>query len=112
MSKQVTTGNVEKLQIVSVEAYSLGSFVGMLFALIGFVAALLYTFSSTVNIAQATDSVLQGLTFGVARGILALLVVPLVYFVFGFVLGYFYGVIFNAVSKNTGGIVVDTIKQK
>lgn len=112
MSKQVTTGNVERVQIVNVEAYSLGAFIGMLFALFGFVAAVLYTFSSTVSITQATDSLLQGLTFGIARGIFALLIIPMVYFVFGFVLGYLYGVIFNAVSKSTGGIVIDTVKKK
>lgn len=112
MAKQVVTGTTERVQILSVESYSLGAFIGMLFALIGFVAAVFYTFSSTINIAQATDSVLQGLTFGIARGILALIIVPLAYFVLGFVLGYLYGVIFNAVSKSTGGIVIDTVKQK
>lgn len=92
--------------ISGVKASSIAMFEATFGAAIGFVIAVMYSLNTTVAIADSTNSVLKGLSFGLATGILALVVVPLIYFGIGWIVGYIHGWVFNVIAENSGGIGV------
>jgi hypothetical protein len=94
-------------KITSVKASSIATFEGTLFAAMGFVVALLRSLDTTIQIADSTDSTLLGLSFGLAAGAVALIVLPLIYFGIGWIVGYLHGWLFNAVASSNGGIEVE-----
>ena len=73
---------------------------GISWATIGLAVAVLYSVSSTVNMAAQTKSVLAGLTFGLASGVVAIIVVPLVYFALGWVVGLIKGYLLNMIAED------------
>lgn len=98
--------NYTKQKIVGVRASSAGLFVGVLWAVTGLGVALLHSMQGTVNIARETQSILTGLAFGVVAGAASIVVVPLVYFAIGWVIGFVYAWLFNVISEASGGIEV------
>lgn len=94
-------------KLTGLRAGSVAMFEGTFAALVGLAVAILYSLSGTIELTQATNSVLTGLAFGLTAGIVALVVVPLVYFAFGWVIGYLHGFIFNVVAGASGGIDLD-----
>lgn len=96
------------LKIVGVKADTLAIFEGVLAGVIGLGVAIIHSLSATVHVAKETDSVLHGLAFGMAAGIVSVLLLPLIYFAFGWVVGYLHGWIFNMVAGASGGIVLKT----
>lgn len=54
---------------------------------------------------------LAGLSFGFATGIVSIVVLPLVYFAIGWLIGYLHSWIFNAIVGETSGIVLYRKKQ-
>lgn len=96
-------------RIVGIKASTVGALQGTFFALIGLVAAIVYTISATAEFADSTEDVLQGLSFGVAEGLLAIVLVPLIYFLIGWVIGFVYGLVLNLIVKASGGLAVETI---
>lgn len=93
-------------RVVGVQATTVGMLQGTFFSLLGLIAAISYTISAGVEFTRETESLLRGLTFGLAHGFLAIIFVPIIYFVIGWVLGSLYGVILNAVLQSSGGLVV------
>ena len=93
-------------KITAVKASSIAMFEGTLAAAIGLFFAVLWSLNTTIKVADATNSTLHGLTFGLATGIVSIIVVPLIYFGMGWVVGFLHGWIFNAVAKSSGGIDV------
>ena len=93
-------------KITAVQAQSIAMYEGTFAAVLGLFVAVLHSLNTTVKIAESTNSTLTGLSFGLATGIVSLVVVPLVYFGLGYLVGYAHGIIFNAVAKTSGGIVV------
>lgn len=93
-------------QLTEIKATSLAAFQGTFAAVFGLGVAILHSLDSVAEMTAATDSVLQGLAFGLATGIVAIIVLPLVYFAIGWVLGLIQGWIFNVVLGTTGGLVV------
>lgn len=96
------------LRVTGLKATTLGMLQGTFFALVGLVVAVSYSFTSIVKFTESTESILRGMTFGVAHGIIAILVIPLVYFFVGWIIGFLYGVIINALLESSGGLVLKT----
>lgn len=79
-------------------------------AVLGLGIAVLRSLQATVAFGKETESVLAGLSFGVASGIVLVIVLPLVYFGIGWLLGYLNGWVLNFVVRASGGVVVYTEK--
>ncbi len=92
------------LTVQGVKASSIAMFEGTLAAIIGLGIAILYSLRTTLELADSTNSVLTGMAFGLAAGVVSVLVLPLVYFAFGWVIGYLHGWVFNVVVSSSGGI--------
>lgn len=93
-------------KITGVKSSTIAMFEGVFAGIIGLGIATLYSLQGTIAYAEATGRLLSGLAFGVTVGILSMVVVPLIYFAFGWVIGYIHGFIFNVVAENSGGIVL------
>ena len=91
-------------KITRVEATSLATFEGVFAGIIGLGIAIIYSLNTTIDIASSTNSVLKGLAFGITTGIVSILVLPFIYFAFGWVIGLIHGWIFNVVVGASGGI--------
>ena len=97
----------KQLKVTGVKPSTVALFEGTFLSMIGFAVAVLYSLQRTVELADATQSVLRGFAFGLGAGIVSVIVLPLVYFGIGWVLGYLHGWILNAVLKSSGGVVFD-----
>ncbi len=107
----VTKKSEDTVRVVGIKPSSVAMLQGTLSMLFGLVAAILFSISSTVHWAQETDSVLRGLTFGIASGFIAIIAVPIVYFAVGWVLGWIQGFLLNALVSMSGGLVLKTEKE-
>lgn len=107
----VTKKSEDTVRVVGIKPSSVAMLQGTLSMLFGLVAAILFSISSTVHWAQETDSVLRGLTFGIASGFIAIIAVPIVYFAIGWVLGWIQGFLLNALVSMSGGLVLKTEKE-
>lgn len=96
------------LKITGVKASTIAMFEGTLGAILGFGIAIIYSLNKTIELADSTNSVLAGLSLGIAAGIVSIIVLPLIYFGIGWIVGYVHAWIFNIVIETSGGIVVDT----
>jgi hypothetical protein len=99
-----TTTNNKK--VTGVKSSTIAMFEGVFAAILGLGIAVLHSLNTTVTYTQETQSLLSGMAFGLATGIVAILVLPLVYFGLGWIIGYIHGFIFNVVAENSGGIVL------
>lgn len=110
MVKQATVNSV-RVRVIGIRPTTIGAPQGTFFALIGLAAAIVFTIGQTINITAETDSLLKGLTFGLAGGVLAIIFTPILYFVIGWLIGLVQGVVLNAVLCMSGGVVVDTANE-
>lgn len=92
--------------IVGIAPSTLGMVQGVFSSLIGLTVAIFSSLESTVQFTSDTGSVLAGLTLGVAKGFVAVIVLPLIYFGVGWLIGWLQGVILNYVLSNSGGLRV------
>ena len=97
---------IENKRVVRLQATSVAMFQGTFAAVIGLGVAILYSLRATVNMANSTESVIAGMTFGLATGIVSIIVVPLVYFALGWVAGLVQGWVYNTILGASGGIVL------
>ena len=95
-----------KTVVTGVQASSIALFEGVLAAAIGFFVAIVYSLRVTINLTQETSSVLAGLSLGLVTGALGIIILPLVYFAIGWLIGYVHGLVFNAIAGTSGGIGV------
>ena len=102
----VKTVTYTEKQVVGLRASSVGLFVGTLWSIVGLGVAILHSLRGSVAFAQETQSILTGLAFGVVAGFVSIIVVPIVYFGLGWIVGYVHGWIFNVISEKSGGIEV------
>ena len=93
-------------RVNGVKTSTWGMFQGVFFGVIGLGVAILHSLNATVDYAQETSSVLGGFAFGLATGIVSILVLPLIYFAFGWVIGMVQGFVFNVIAESSGGIVL------
>lgn len=103
---------LENKRIVHVNAMTVATFQGVFAAVIGLGVAVLHSLKATVNVAQSTDSVLTGMAFGLAAGVVSIIVVPLLYFALGWVVGLVQGWLYNVVLGGSGGVVVQLEDEK
>lgn len=94
-------------KVTGVKAQSIAMYEGTFAAIVGLFVAVLHSLNTTIQIADSTNSTLAGLSFGLATGVVSIVVVPLVYFGLGWLVGYVHGAVFNAVAKTSGGIVLE-----
>lgn len=94
----------ESKRIVGIKSSTLAMFEGTFAAVLGLGVAIMHSLRSTVEVAESTQSVLGGMAFGLATGIVSIIVLPLLYFGIGWVVGYLHGFVFNVISETSGGL--------
>ena len=99
----MATTNYNK-RVVNVKPTSIAMVEGVFAEVIGLTVAILFSLRTSVPVADSTQSVLAGLTFGIAGGALAILVVPLVYFGLGWLVGLLHGFVLNVLIETAGGV--------
>lgn len=99
----------KKMKITAVNPVSLGTFVGTFYAIIGLVIGLVIAFGSTFAVwfGQSSVTFLQGLGLGVAVGIFSVVLIPIVYFIIGWIQGAVFGFIFNVATSYMGGLEIE-----
>ena len=107
----MATTNYNK-RVVNVKPTSIAMVEGVFAAVIGLTVAILFSLRTSVQIADSTQSVLAGLTFGIAGGALAILVVPLVYFGLGWLVGLLHGFVLNVLIETAGGVELNITDNK
>ncbi len=95
---------VKQTKVVGVKASSVAMYSGTFWAVIGLGVAILHSLRNTVDYTQETSSLLAGLAFGMITGIVAIIVLPFLYFALGWVVGYVQGWFFNLIAEQSGGI--------
>lgn len=99
-------------RIVGIKSSTLAMFEGAFFGIIGLGVAILHSLRTTIDIAESTQSVLSGFALGLATGIVSIIVLPLIYFGVGWVIGYLNGFVFNVIAETSGGLVFRTEDEK
>lgn len=94
-------------RITGVNTGTIAMFEGTFAAILGLGIAIMYSLNATVRFADSTNSVLRGLAFGLTTGIISIIVLPFIYFAFGWLIGLVHGFVFNVVAHSSGGIVID-----
>lgn len=87
----------------SVNILRLARFQAILFAMIGLVAGVLYSFGGAVFDVVTTGAV----NWGTALAFLALIGMPIVFALGGAILGLVEAMLFNLVARRLGGIEID-----
>lgn len=95
------------LRVRGVKASTVAMFEGTLASIVGLAIAILFSLQATVDMAESTQSVLRGFAFGLGTGIVSIVVLPLIYFGIGWLVGYLHGWIFNMVLASSGGVQFD-----
>lgn len=103
---------MKDLNIIKVRMGSLAGFYAAGFGIVGFIVSLLFAMSASLHLGIETASLLKGLVFGVTAGLVEVFFVTVIYAVIGAVVGFIQAVIFNLVSRTSGGIVITTKEQK
>lgn len=91
-------------RVVSLKPSSIGMLQGVFGAVVGLAVAILFSLNTSIDIAESTNSVLSGLALGIGTGALAIVVLPLVYFGIGWIIGFVQGVVLNFLIEASGGI--------
>lgn len=93
-------------KVVGIKSSTLATFIGTFWGIFGLGVAIMHSLRTTVEIADATESVLSGFAFGLATGVVSIIVLPLIYFGIGWVIGYLNGFIFNVIAETSGGLTL------
>lgn len=104
--------NIGYKRITELKPTSWAIFQGTFASIIGLGVAIIHSINATVAFAEATDRVIGGLAFGLATGIVSILVLPLIYFGFGWLVGIVQGWIFNTILGASGGLVVKVSEEE
>lgn len=93
-------------KVVGIKSSTLAMFEGTFLGIIGLGVAVLHSLRTTIDIANESQSVLSGLAFGLATGIVSIIVLPFIYFGIGWIFGYVHGFIFNVIAETSGGLMI------
>lgn len=101
-------------RIIGVKSSTLALYEGVFASIVGLAIALFWSLSASFNYGVATNSVLKGFAFGLTAGLMSIIIIPLVYFAMGWIIGLIHGFVFNIVSTTSGGIVlrIENIEKK
>lgn len=94
-------------KVINVKPTSIAMLQGVFGAIVGLGIAIIFSLNALIEIADSTVSVLGGLALGLSAGALAIVVLPLVYFGIGWVIGLVQGFILNVIIETSGGIEVN-----
>lgn len=89
-------------KLKKIKAFSLAKFQAVLLAYVGLLAGILYSFGGLIY-----DLLTIGLNLGTALAFLALIGMPVIFAVFGFILGLVEAILFNLFANWLGGIEID-----
>jgi len=100
----------KNMKITKINPVSLGNFVGTFYAVIGVAIGLILAFGSAFSVWFGVEgwNLLRGLGFGLAVGILGVVILPFIYFIIGWIQGAVFGLIFNVATSYMGGLEVET----
>lgn len=98
--------------IIRIKISTWATFQGSFAAILGLAIAILHSLESVVLMAEETNSVVRGMAFGLATGIVSIIVLPIIYFAVGWLIGIVQAWIFNTVLGISGGITIETDRQK
>ena len=98
----------KSLRVTGIKPSTIGMLQGTLFFLFGLATAIMFTFSNSLHLVNSTESLLRGLTFGLASGFVAIICTPIIYFMVGWVFGWIQGFLITTLVRMSGGIVVKT----
>lgn len=107
MSQKTST-----LRVIGIKASTIGMVQGTFLALIGLVTAIAYTVTTSIDATRETESLLNGLTLGLASGIVSIIFVPIIYFAVGWIIGFLQGIVLNLIIRLSGGVVLKTDENK
>ena len=93
-------------RIVGVKTTTLALYEGVFASVIGLGIAIFWSLGASFQYGAETNSVIQGMVFGLATGIISIVLIPLIYFAFGWLIGIVHGFVFNVISEASGGIVL------
>lgn len=96
-------------RVIELKPTSWAMFQGSFGAILGLGVAVLHSIDATINFTQETDRLFAGLAFGIGAGIVSILVLPLLYFGVGWLVGIIQGWIFNTILGASGGLVVNIV---
>lgn len=94
-------------KLTRINPWSFANLQGTFFAIIGLGVAILHSIQSTIDVAESTESVLGGLAFGLTAGVVTVIVLPLLYFAFGWLIGIVQGWAYNVILGAAGGLVIN-----
>lgn len=94
-------------KLVSIKSSSWALFQGSFASVLGLGVAILYSLKGTIQVAASTDSVLTGMAFGLAAGAISIIVLPTIYFAFGWIIGLVQAWIYNTILGLSGGVVFE-----
>ena len=104
---------MKELQIKRVSITSLGNLVGYWYAIVGLVVGLVSGITTTVSIIDNNPQFTTATDVIVAIGVVlgGIIFTPLLFFVWGWLQGAVFAILFDFISRNTGGIKV-TVDEK
>ncbi len=103
---------LKKLQVLS-----FGKLQGVLFGLLGLIAGIVYSFGgfvidALVSIGWIGDSSTSGLSLGTVLAFGALIGMPIMFAVIGFITGLVEAVLYNLLARWSGGVEIDFEQQE
>lgn len=93
-------------RLTKIKATSYANLQGTFASIIGLGVAIMHSIDSVTRVAEATDSVLRGMAFGLAAGIVSIIVLPIIYFAIFWVFGIVQAWIYNVVLGAAGGLEI------
>ena len=90
------------LKIVGIHVFSFAKFQAMLLSLIGLIAGIAYAFGGAIY-----DLMNSGFNTGSALAFLALIGMPIIFLIIGFMFGFVEALLFNLVARWFGGTKAD-----
>jgi len=99
-------------KIKKIGVFSFGKFQAVLGALIGLVCGILYSFGGLiidvlVTIGWMTSAETTGLSYGTVLAFGALIGIPIIFTIVGFLLGLVEAILYNLLAKWFGGLRID-----
>jgi hypothetical protein len=93
--------------ITRVNALSVAKVAAILYAGVGLLIGGMFSLIGIAGLSGAFDSVEGGAFLGALFGIGAIIIMPIIYAVFGFIGSFIFASLFNVAAGMTGGIEVD-----
>lgn len=91
-------------KVKAIDLLSLAKFQSLLFMPLGLISGFLYSFGGLFS-----DLLTTGINWGTLLAFLALIGIPIIFVITGFILGLIEAILFNLLAKKYGGIEIDFV---